>query len=103
MKITKRQLKRIIKEEKAKLLNENNPMANAERMQGAYADTASIDALENAMSDLQAGVNADAFDDMGDEDDADDAAVAALTFTIAQTFQSLGMIAQYEALLRTLR
>ena len=55
------------------------------------------------MSDLQAGVNADAFDDMQDEDEADDAAIAALTFTVAQTFQSLGMIAQYEALLRTLR
>ncbi len=103
MKITKRQLKRIIKEEKAKLLNENNPMANAERMQGAYADTTAIDEIENAMSDLQAGVNADAFDDMQDEDEADDAAVAALTFTVAQTFQSLGMMAQYDALLRTLR
>ena len=103
MKITKRQLKRIIKEEKAKLLNENNPLANAQRMQGSYADTTAIDEIENAMSDLQAGVNADAFDDMGDEDDADDAAVAALTFTVAQTFQSLGMMAQYDALLRTLR
>ena len=102
MKITKRQLRRIIKEEKAKLLNENNPMANAQRMQG-YADAAAIDEIENAMSDLQAGVNADAFDDMQDEDEADDAAVAALTFTVAQTFQSLGMVAQYDALLRTLR
>ena len=40
---------------------------------------------------------------MGDEDDADEAAVAAVTITVAQTFQSLGMLAQYEALIGTLR
>jgi len=103
VKITKRQLKRIIKEEKAKLLNENSPIANAEYMQGNYSDTTAIDAVENALSDLLAVTNQDAFDDMGDEDDADDASTAAVTFTVAQAFQSLGLLAQYEALIRTLR
>ena len=103
MKITRDDLKRIIKEEKQKLLVEMNPMANAQRMQGEYADTAAVDAVENALSELMFGINEDAFRDLGDEDDADDAAAAAVTLTVAQAFQSLGLLAQYEALIRTLR
>ena len=103
MKITRDDLRRIIKEEKQKLLVEMNPMANAERMQGEYADVAAVDAVENALSELMFGINQDAFEDLGDEDDADDAAAAAVTFTVAQAFQSLGLLAQYEALIRTLR
>ena len=103
MKITRDDLKRIIKEEKQKLLVEMNPMANAQRMQGEYADTAAVDGVENALSELMFGINQDAFEDMGDEDDADDAAAAAVTLTVAQAFQSLGLLAQYEALIRTLR
>ena len=102
MKITRDDLKRIIKEEKQKLLVEMNPMANAARMQGEYADTAAVDAVENALSELMFGINEDAFEDMGDEDDADDAAAAAVTLTVAQAFQSMGLLAQYEALIRTL-
>mgnify|MGYP005658133853 FL=1 len=48
------------------------------------------------------GINEEAFEDMGDEDDADDAAAAAVTLTVAQAFQSMGLLAQYEALIRTL-
>jgi len=103
MKITKRQLRRIIKEEKAKLLSENNPIRNAEYMQGNYANVSDVDILEDAMGDLLQGTETDAFGDLGDDDDAADAAITVLTFTIAQRFQSLGMIAQYEALIRTLR
>jgi hypothetical protein len=103
MKITKRQLKRLIAEEKQKLLNENNPIRNAEYMQGNYANVSDVSILEDAMGDLLQGSETDAFDDMGDDDDAADAAQTVLTFTIAQRFQSLGMIAQYEALIRTLR
>jgi hypothetical protein len=103
MKISKNQLRRIIKEEKQKLLSENNPIRNAEFLQGNYANVSDVDILENAMSDLLQGSETDAFDDMGDDDDAAIAAQTILTFTIAQRFQSLGMIAQYEALIRTLR
>ena len=103
MKITKNKLRKIIKEEKAKLLVEMNPIANAERMQGAYVNVGVMEQLERAMADLLAGADADALDDLGDEDEADDAATAALTITIAQSFQSLGLLEQYEALIRTLR
>ena len=103
MKISKRQLRRIIAEEKQKILVENNPIANAEYMQGTYSDVSAIDGVTDALSDLLAGTDQSALQDMGDEDDADDAAVAAVTLTVAQAFQSLGMLSQYEALIRTLR
>jgi len=103
MKITKKELKKIIKEEKQKLLMEMNPMANAQRMQGSYSDTAAVDAVERALADLLAGTDQSAFDDLGDEDEADDAAVAAVTITVANALQGLGLLAQYEALIRTLR
>ena len=103
MRISRADLQRIIKEEKQRLLVEMNAMANAERMQGEYSDTAAVDAVENALSELMFGTNQDAFEDMGDEDDADEAAAAAVTLTVAQAFQSLGLLAQYEALIRTLR
>ena len=102
MRISRADLQRIIKEEKQRLLVEMNAMANAQRMQGEYSDTAAVDAVENALSELMFGTNEDAFEDMGDEDDADEAAAAAVTLTVAQAFQSMGLLAQYEALIRTL-
>lgn len=102
MKITKRQLRRIIKEEKAALIKES-PIRNAERMQGTYSNLTMVDAVQSSMSELLAQTDADAFDDLGDEEDASFASEAAITLTVAQAFQSLGMVAQYEALYRTLR
>ena len=103
MKITKNQLKKLIAEEKQKLLNENSPIANARYMQGSFSNTSSIDAVENAISELLMGTDQDAMVEFGDEDEADMAATAAVTLTVAETFQSLGLLAQYEALIRTLR
>ena len=70
MKITKRQLKRIIKEEKAKLLNEDNydPMADAdgssfgglqrERQPGDPKTYSSAQSMEAAIKQLEAGIMA---------------------------------------------
>ncbi len=71
MKITKRQLKRIIKEEKAKLLNEYNPDQEAkdsmgdisfshqrERQPGDPKTYASANAIEAAIKQLEAGIMA---------------------------------------------
>ena len=102
MKITKKELQKIIKEEREKLLMEMSPIANAERMQGAYSDVSAVDALERALADLLQGTNQSAFEDMEDEDEADDAAVAALTIALANSLQGLGLMAQYAALIRTL-
>lgn len=102
MKLTRKLLRKMILEEK-QLLSEQGPIDNARYMQGNYADVSAIDGVENAISELLAGVDQDALEDMGDQDDADDAAVAAVTLTVAETFQSLGMLAQYQALIQTLR
>ena len=40
---------------------------------------------------------------MGDDLDAEEAAAGAVTLTVAQAFQSVGMIEQYQALIKTLR
>ena len=102
MKLTKKMLRSMILEE-AQLLSEQNPIANAEYVQGSYSDVSAIDSVEGAIAELLAGTDSSALEDMGDEDDADEAAVAAVTLTVAQSFQSLGMLAQYDALIKTLR
>ena len=70
MKITKRRLRRIIKEEKAKLLNEDNydPMADAdgssfgglkrERQPGDPKTYSSAQSMEAAIKQLEAGIMA---------------------------------------------
>ena len=103
MKISKRQRRRIIKEEKAKVLVEMNPMANAEYMQGNYSPMSDIDALTDALANLLQKTEVDALEDMGDDLDAEEAAAGAVTLTVALAFQSVGMIEQYQALIKTLR
>jgi len=103
MKITKRQLRQIIKEEKQKLLEDQHGPSNAERMQGTYSDITMIDAVTDSIQALLAQTDADAFEDLGDEEDASMASEAALTLTVAQAFQAMGMMAQYQALFSTLR
>ena len=102
MRITKRQLKRIIKEEKARLLESNN-YHSADRALGLYADTAAVDALENAFNDLLAGTNEDAYEDLGDEWEADMASTAAVTLAMARMCQAAGLQGQYFALMKTLK
>lgn len=101
MRITKRQLRRIIKEE-ASRLSENQ---NAERMQGLYADTAAIEALQMAFDDLLAGAEMSAASDFGEGDKSGyhEAAEAAVTLTVARVFEEAGLQAQAYALMRTLR
>lgn len=99
MKITKRQLKKIIKEEKAKLLESRS----ADRSLGMYADVAAVDALQRAFDDLLVGTETSAYEDLQDDLDASEASTEAVTLAIAHTFQAAGLIAQYQALMRTLK
>ena len=99
MKITKRQLKKIIKEEKQKLLVEMNPVANAQRSLGAYADVADVDKLGTALLDLLQGIEMSAIEDGIDEEEAEDMAANAAVMAVAEAFQSAGLIAEYNALL----
>ena len=99
MKITKRQLRRIIAEEKQKLLVEMNPMMDAERTLGGSVPQSSISAMGNAMGAILQGTEADLINDQGlDADEAEDKAAIALVLAVAYELQSLGLIGPYLAL-----
>ena len=103
MKITKNQLRRIIKEEKTKLLVEMNPVADAERSLGLYANTSTLDKLSSALQSLLMEVETAAIEDGLEEDEAEDMAANAGLMAVANAFQSVGMIAEYDALYRILQ
>ncbi len=98
MKVTKRQLKRIIKEEKSKLLVEMNPAKNAERSLSMYADVNDVDKLTTSLLDILQGVEMAAVDDGLEDDEAEEMAGDAALLAVAQAFQSAGMVAEYNAI-----
>ena len=103
MKVTKTQLKRIIKEEKQKLLVEMNPLANAERSLGMYANTSVIDQMSKSIADLLQNIEIEAIDDGLEEDEAEEMAIDAVLLAVAQAFQSVGMVAEYDALYKMIQ
>jgi hypothetical protein len=70
MKITKRQLTRIIKEEKKKLQEQQSP---ADRAMGLYADMSSMTNAEAAMEQFMEGVINSAAEDLGVGEDDNEA------------------------------
>ena len=90
MKISKNELRKIIKEEKSRLLNEMSPTANADRNLGLYANTALVDNLKQAIQQLLEQIENDAYEDMGDELDAEEAAEGVVAMVIAQAFDMAG-------------
>jgi len=102
MKFSKQQLKRIIKEEKAKLLNETTPRINAEYQSGNYASLELVSAIEKSIEELYGQVNNAAAMDLGDDQEADFATVNVVTMTLIDALERLGMIAQARMLERTL-
>ncbi len=104
MKITKRQLRRIIKEEKQKLLMEMNPLADAERTYGSVATEASKDqigsALRNFLNDTATKLEVE---EEAYADEADEKAHAALVLALAYELQSLGLVNPYNVLYNLVR
>ncbi len=104
MKITKRQLKKIIKEEKLKLLVEMNPLADAERTYGGFAKEAAKDqigsALRNFLNDTATKLEVE---EELDQDEADEKAHAALVLALAYELQSLGLTNPYNVLYNLVR
>ncbi len=92
MKVSKRQLRQIIKEEKSKLLNEMNPRANAERAIGMYASTALLDTFKKTGLDLMQNVEVEALEDLEDELSAEEAAVGAFLMVVSQVLDSAGHV-----------
>lgn len=99
MKITKNQLRRIIKEEKQKLLNEMNPLANADRMLGLGIP----DAMQSQLTDLLGKMMQTAEielirDGEIDEEDADVEGSNAVMMALANSLQSIGLTNAYDAM-----
>ena len=103
MKITKTQLRRIIKEEKARLLNEN-PIANAERASGGFANVSTMESVTDGILDLLQEIemgSSKEFD--GDIEMAEEFARNGAILVVAQAFQSAGLTDVYASLTKILR
>ena len=103
MKITKRQLRRIIKEEKANLLSEAGPVANANRSLGLYANMSTVDNITDGLHDLLQEVMMGAEEDGMEEEDAERASRDAAIVAVANAFQGAGILDVYHNLMRMLQ
>ena len=103
MKITKKQLLQLIKEEKASLLKEN-ALANAERALGGFADQSSVDRMQDGLMDVLQEIEMGAVEEEGLEDEeAEEFARNGAILAVAQAFQSTGFTDVYMALVKLLR
>ena len=89
MKITKRQLRRIIREEKAKSINESR---QGELALGVYADMSEVDALKKQIHSFIEHVWAEAEADGVDEDEAGEMAELAFADVAAEAAGTMGMM-----------
>lgn len=99
MKITKRQLRRIIKEERSKLLVEMNPTANAERTVGLHAPTSRVATLKDAIDKLQGDIVDSVIEDGLEEDEAEEMAADAVMMVLSNVLLDIGMVKQSQALI----
>ena len=94
MKITKSELRQIIKEESQKILNENNPIRNSEYQRSSYANVNLVDKVIKGIDDLFENVYAEALEDLQDTDDADLAAANVVIYTVIGAFKRVGLMGQ---------
>jgi len=90
MKITKRQLRRIIKEEKQKLLEYGPSMTSADRAMGMYFDMTMQKDVVRALRGLYDNAMEAALEDIGDQLDAEDMVEAGLQKVLDDFLQSYG-------------
>jgi len=99
-KITKRQLRRIIKEEKQRLLSENR---GAEMALGSFANVSTTDQLTDSILNVLQEVEVGAVEDGHGDEDAGEMARSAALLAVAQAFQSAGLTDVYMALYKLIR
>jgi hypothetical protein len=104
MRLTKKQLAKIILEEKTRLLTEMNPMADADRSVGTLANVSSIDQVTDGILNILQEVEMGAQEEEGLEpDEAEAKARNAAILVVAQAFQSAGLTDVYYSLTKMLR
>ena len=103
VKITKRQLRRIIKEERQKLAEMDFSQRQVDRAAGVYTPIAKADTVENSIVKLWGEIFDNAVTDEIDEDEAAEMASLVLVQRLARALDSLGervMANQLEAILK---
>ena len=91
MKITKKQLRRIIKEERSKLLNEMNPRANAARIRGLHLDDAVSERTKTLMTQLYNNAVTDIIAEEGVlEEEAEEMAIVGVIEVVREFLDSVG-------------
>lgn len=89
MKISKRQLQKIIKAEKSNLINEMRDQ-DIERMRGLYANDSLAMSIEQKMEDLYGGIVAEMEGDGYEVDEAEDYAGEILIKILRSVFGTMG-------------
>ena len=87
-------IRKLVQEHKAKMLNENTPMRNAEYQQSSFANMNLVSAVTNGIEALFEQVINDASEDLGDDEEGDIAAANVVTYTVIEAFQRIGLIGQ---------
>ena len=103
MKITKQQLRRIIKEERQKLAEMDFSQRQVDRAAGMYTPISKADAVENSMNKLWGEIFDSAVTDGVDEDEAAEMASLVLVQRLAMALDAVGervMANQLEAILK---
>jgi hypothetical protein len=88
MKVSKRQLKRIIREEKSKL--QEQPQSPGDRARGMYADDAMASQATALLSDLYDQMTAEMQEDGMEIGDAEDMAAEGLLHIVNGVLQTMG-------------
>ncbi len=91
MKITKRQLRRIIKEEKEKILLEMNPERDADRSLSLYANVTTTDKITDSILDILQEVEIGAAEDGLEDEESEAAARNAALLAVANAFEAAGL------------
>ena len=87
-------IRRLVREAKAEILNENTPMRNAQYQQSSYANVNLVDQLIRTVEMLFEQVVNDASEDLGDDQEGDYAAANVVVYTLIEALQRIGLVGQ---------
>ena len=92
-------IRKLVREHKAKLLNESTPMRNAQYQQGSYANVSLVDAVASSIESLMNQVldDEDVVENF-DEFEGDRIAANVVTYTVLTALNSVGLLGQADAL-----
>ena len=87
-------IRKLVREAKAEILNENTPMRNAQYQQSTYANVNLVSAVVNGVETLFEQVVNDASEDLGDDQEGDYAAANVVVYTLIEALQRIGLVGQ---------